>query len=346
MVRSDFIMEIRGYMVNPAEKRLRSPWRVTIWVVAGGFVFFVLAVLFSLLPTPAGTGLALAVFSTLQLLWIYAAAMIAGLGVGYLLDRRKLSDYGLGLDRQWWRDAAFGLGLGFALPTMILVIELAAGLATVTGVLVTGPTEQFQFGTTGAATRLVLLALFFLVQATAEEVLVRGYLLKNAAEGLTGAFGKWRSILAATVVTAVLFGVLHAANPSSSPLSIANITLYGLLLGACYVLTGRLGIAVGFHIAWNYTLGLYDFPVSGIRTGAALLGTESTRLPLVTGGSFGPEGGLLALFALVVGSAALAWWVRREYGSVEILETIATPDLRHAVRSIDRPDAADENQDR
>ena len=342
MVRSDFIMEIRGYMVNPAERRLRSPWRVTIWVFVAGFLTIVAAGIAAVVAPPTdGTGLDAAVLNTARAIWVYGAAMAAGVGVGYLLDRRRMVDFGLKLDRQWWRDAAFGLALGFVLPTLVLVVELAAGLTTVTGILVTRSGGPIEFGTTGAGVRLLLLAAFFLVQATGEEVLVRGYLLTNAAEGFSGVFGAWRAIVAATVMTGALFGVLHAANPSSSLLSITNITLYGVLLGACYVLTGRLGVASGFHVAWNYTLGLYDFPVSGLRTGAALIGTETSRLPLVTGGSFGPEGGLIALPLLVVGSGALAWWVRREYGSVEILESVATPTLRHRVRSIDRR----ENQD-
>ena len=336
MVRSDFIMEVRGYMVNPAEKRLRSPWRVIVWLFVAGFVTIVLVSLFGFVPGPDGSGVASAAFSTARLAWAYGAAMVATVVVGYLIDRRSLADFGLGVDRQWWRDAAFGLGLGAALPTIILLVELAAGAVTVTGVLVTGVSDTIDFGTTGAVVRLLLLAGFFLVQATAEEVIVRGYLLTNTAEGFAGTIGRRRAVVLATVLTAALFGVLHAANPGSSLLSIANITLYGVLLGGCYVLTGRLGIAAGFHVAWNYTLGLYGFPVSGIRTGVALVGTEATRLPLLTGGSFGPEGGVLALVALGLGTAALGWWVRREYGRVEILDAIATPELRHAVRSIDR----------
>ncbi|MFC7249065.1 CPBP family intramembrane glutamic endopeptidase [Halomicroarcula sp. GCM10025324] len=342
MARSDFATELRGYIVNPTERRLRSPWRVTIWVVGTLFLTVVFAGLAaSVLPPGNGTGLGAALRNLARTTWVWVAALGSGLGVGYLLDRRRLVDFGLELDRQWWRDAAFGLALGVALPTVVLVVELTAGLVTITGVLVTESGGPIGFGGTGAATRLVLLAVFFLVQATTEEVLVRGYLLTNAAEGLAGAFGKWRATVVATVLTGALFGVLHATNPSASLLSVTNITLYGVLLGACYVLTGRLGIAAGFHVAWNYTLGLYGFPVSGIPTGAALLGTETTGLPLVTGGSFGPEGGLVALPLLVVGSGALAWWVRREYGAVAVLEAVATPTLRRTADASDRP----ENQD-
>ncbi|MFC6756529.1 MULTISPECIES: CPBP family intramembrane glutamic endopeptidase [Haloarcula] len=333
MARSDFIMEVRGYFVNPAEKRLRAPWRIGLWILLAGFVAVLFTLLFAVVPAPTGeTGLVGAVYALAELGWGFLAMGAAGLGVGYLLDRRTLADFGLGLDGQWWRDAGFGIALGVALPTLVLAVQLAVGWTAVTAVLPTTTGGTFGLGSTSAALGLALLVPFFIVQATAEEILVRGYLLTNLAEGAAGAVGKAASTAAATVLTGALFGLLHWTNPSATLLSVTNITLYGVLLGACYVLTGRLGIACGFHVAWNYALSLWNFPVSGLETGVALVGTESTGPELVTGGSFGPEGGLVALPLLALGSGALYWWVRREYGRVEILGSIAIPDLRIPTR--------------
>jgi len=333
MGRSEFVLTVRGYLVNPAERRLRAPWRISLWVVLAGFVGGVLALFFGAVPTPADpTGLAATVYALAELGWLYAALGVAGIGIGYLLDRRTLSDYGLGLDSQWWRDAGFGVALGFGLPSAVLVAQVAVGWTTITGVLPAPADGMFGLGSTGAVVGLALLVPFFVVQASVEELLVRGYLLTNLAEGAAGAIGNAASTVAATMLTGALFGVLHWTNPSATALSVANITLYGVLLGACYVLTGRLGIACGFHVAWNYTLSLWDFPVSGLETGVALLGTRSTGPELVTGGSFGPEGGLVALPLLALGVGALYWWVRREYGRVEILDSIAVPELRTETR--------------
>jgi len=334
MVRSDFIMEIRRYIVNPAERRLRAPWRVTIWVFGSVFVAIVLALLFSLMPAPrGGAGIAAALYILVEQGWTFAVLLIAGLGVGYLLDRRTFADYGLDLDRQWWRDAAFGLILGVALPTLLLGIELAAGLAAVTDILTTTDGGLFPTGSIGAVGRLLMLVPFFVVQATSEEVLFRSYLLTNAAEGLAGTLGRTRAVAAATLLTGVLFGVVHGSNPGATGLAVLNVTLYGVFLGACYAVTGRLGVAAGFHVAWNYALAVLGFPVSGLNTGVSLLNLEVTGDPVVTGGTFGPEGGLLALLSLVLAVIALYWWVRREYGTVELLDTIATPDLRIRTRS-------------
>jgi len=332
MVRSDFLMEIRGYLVNPAERRLRAPWRLLVWLFAAGFGAIVVAAAGTAIPLPGGPGPAAALYAMGRQVGLIVAALVVAMGVGYLLDRRTLADYGLGLDAQWWRDAAFGLFLGLALPTLAFAVQFAAGFTTVTGTFPTGPSDTFQFGSTGAPFRLALLAAFFLVQASTEELLVRGYLLTNLSEGLAGTLGRVRAIVAATVATGALFGVLHGANPGTTVLSTANITLYGVFFGLCYVVTGRLAIPCGFHVAWNYTLVVWDFPVSGLQSGAALVETVSTGPALVTGGGFGPEGGLIALPLLAVASGALYWWVRREYGDVELLDSIAVPDIRIPTR--------------
>lgn len=334
MGRSDPVSAVRDSLVNPGEQRLRAPWRLGLWVLLAGFVGLLGAGVFAAVPEPTGeAGAVAALYALAELGWGFLMMGAAGLGVGYLLDRRTLADFGLGLDAQWWRDAGFGLALGLGLPTIVLAGQLAVGWTAITSVLPATTGGTFGLASTGAVVGLALLIPFFVVQATAEEILVRGYLLTNLAEGGAGAAGKTVSTVGATVLTGALFGVLHWTNPGATPLSVTNITLYGVLLGACYVLTGRLGVACGFHVAWNYALSLWDFPVSGLDTGVALIGTESTGPELVTGGAFGPEGGLVALPLLALGSGALYWWVRREYGRVAVLDEIAVPELRSATRS-------------
>ena len=48
---------------------------------------------------------------------------------------------------------------------------------------------------------------------------------------------------------------------------------------------------------------------------------------VVTGGAFGPEGGLVALAGLAVGAALLGWLGRRWTGGLAVAERIAQPDL-------------------
>jgi len=326
---SDGRRTLRRLLVHPEERRPRFPWRLLLWLalVAVGSLAIGGAVRL-LPPTETIAGEAGVVYASARTAVGVGGPAAVGIAAGYLLDRRTLADFGLGLDRQWWRDAGFGLALGLGLPTVVFAVELAAGWVRITRLFVTRDSGILPLAGLSPVVALVVLAGFFLVQATAEELLVRGYLLTNLAEGLAGYAGRRGALLVATVVTGSLFGILHWTNPGSSLLSTVNITLYGVLLGACYVLTGRLGVATGFHVAWNFALALSSFPVSGLEMGVALVGTAVTGPSLATGGEFGPEGGLLALCVLILGAGALYWWVRREYGVVALVEAVAVPDLR------------------
>jgi len=312
-----------GVFWNRRERRLRAPWRLFAGLLVGGVVVFLLVAVASMFVDDGG----LLVVQSLTM----AAILLSVPVVAYLVDRRRIADYGLGVDRQWWRDTAFGLALGVVMPTALFLVQFALGWVTVTGTFVTDAGAFLSFGGVSAGVALLLALAFFVGVGVYEEVFVRGYLLTNVAEGAAGlpGFDERRGVVLATLATAAVFGLLHAMNPSSSALSITNITFFGILLGLGFVWTDRLGVPIGLHIAWNTVVGaVYGFPVSGITVGVTVLDTETTGPALLTGGSFGPEGGLIALLALVVGLALSAWWVRREYGAVALRESVAVPTLR------------------
>ena len=308
---------------NRMERRLRLPWRLA---VGAGLLVFANLLLGSLLLATLG-GLDGVVGQSLFFVTVVLALPTAS----YLVGRRPLDALGLDVDRQWLRDAGFGLALGVVLPTLLFLVEFVAGWVTVTGTFVRSTDAYLGFGSLPTPATFLAIALFFLGVSVSEELLVRGYLLTNLAEALGGfdRIGRRWATVIATLATAALFGVLHAGNPNATPLSITNITLFGVLLGLAYVWTDRLGIAVGLHLFWNAVVGaVYGFPVSGLTVGATVLATETTGPKLLTGGSFGPEGGLLVLLALVTGLGLTAWWVRRAYGDFALRESVAVPTLR------------------
>jgi len=73
---------------------------------------------------------------------------------------------------------------------------------------------------------------------------------------------------------------------------------------------------------------VFGFPVSGLTVAGTVLATEQSGPTVLTGGDFGPEGGLIALLAVVLGTTLLWLWVRREYGQVALQEGVARPALR------------------
>lgn len=322
---------MRGYLWNAEEGRLRAPLRLVAAAVFFGVVVVVFLTVFVRAIVAAGvvepgafetgaelTAGTLAVFA--GSLVVTGVAVVVSLWiVARYIDRRRLTDYGFRLDARWWSDFVFGLVLGAVLPTLMLVVGLAAGWYRVTGFYVSEASFAYAF--------TAVLVLFVSV-GVYEEILVRGWLLTNVAEGLKF-LGERVAVAAAVFFTSALFGVLHLPNPGASLASAAVITLAGVFLALGYVLTGELAVPIGIHITWNLFKGsVYGVGVSGLRLPVTVVETEAVGPEYVTGGDFGPEAGLLGVAAVVVGSAAILWWVWRQGGELKGHERVTTPDLR------------------
>jgi hypothetical protein len=318
---------LRRLFWNDGERRLRAPFRILAVVglvlLAAQLVGAALGLLSGVLSLPSPLSVAL---------WI-GLLSVAAVAVAWFVDRRRRRDMGLELDRRWWLDAAGGFAAGLGMVATVVAVLVVAGAASVGGAYAVADPDIVLGG--GSTTRGLLYGfVFFAAAATLEEVLVRGYLLTNVAEGLRRYVGDDRTAAWAAVLgTAGLFGLLHAANPGGTALGFLNVGLAGVLLGAAYAVTGRLGFPVGLHVAWNFGLGpLFGLPVSGLTTDTALVPVRVVGPTLLTGGRFGPEGGLITLGALAVGSGALVLWLRSAGGAVPV-GRVAIPDLW-----ADRPD--------
>ena len=80
----------------------------------------------------------------------------------------------------------------------------------------------------------------------------------------------------------------------------------GLLLGAAYMLTRRLWLAIGLHAAWNFTQGwVWSVPVSGGSAPNGLLLTRFHGPEWLTGGAFGLEASVVALAVVSLAGLAL-----------------------------------------
>jgi membrane protease YdiL (CAAX protease family) len=139
------------------------------------------------------------------------------------------------------------------------------------------------------------------VAALAEELLFRGFPLARLAEPLTR--------VGASVLLAIVFAAAHLANPDVSTLGLVNLILASLMLSAAFFAPGGLPLAWGVHWGWNGGLALgADAPVSGLTFDLPALEFDTGRVPVVTGGAFGPEGGFAATATLAI---ALIWFGRR-----------------------------------
>jgi sugar lactone lactonase YvrE len=87
---------------------------------------------------------------------------------------------------------------------------------------------------------------------------------------------------------------------------------------------GNLAIPIGLHITWNIFQGnVFGFPVSGMTAGLSFVNIRQLGPDLWTGGTFGPEAGLIGLAAMVLGSLLTLFYLRLRYGKIRVAEQIA-----------------------
>ena len=178
-----------------------------------------------------------------------------------------------------WAGAGRELGLG--LLGGFALFSLATGIVALLG--------GFEvLGVRGQGALWAMLAMA-VTSGTIEEILFRGILLRHC-EALIGTWG-------ALAVTSLLFGAAHLTNPGASLFAAIAIAMEaGILLGAAYLLTRRLWLAVGLHAAWNFTQGwVFSVPVSGGESPLGLLITRRVGPEWLTGGDFGLEASVVAL---------------------------------------------------
>jgi membrane protease YdiL (CAAX protease family) len=289
------------------EGRLRPTWRAICYVVAMVLGLFGIQIPLALLLIAAiavGTldqsslthlesSLPLLVLNT-----VVSLAVILPLTYVFrrFLDGQSLRSLGLARDRGWLRHIVAGLLLGTLLMGLIFLTEWGLGWLTVEGF--SWQVQPFAPLLAGLFTYLLI----SLAVALYEELAFRGYILQNLG-------ADW-GVIAALVASSLLFGAFHGLNPNVTWLALLNIFLAGVVLAACYLVSRSLWLPMAFHFSWNFVQGpILSFPLSGLGT-TGLLVTSIEGNALLTGGAFGPEGGLLGTAALCVGLVALLVWSR------------------------------------
>ena len=199
-------------------------------------------------------------------------------------------------------ELAAGFGIGFA------VFSAVAGITALLGGFEVLGLRGLGLGLGGGALWSMLsLAVF---SAVFEETLFRGILLRHL-ETLLGT--GW-----ALAISAAIFGGLHLMNPDATPFAAFAIAMEaGILLGAAYLLTRRLWLAVGLHAAWNFTQGwVFSVPVSGGPAPLGLLITRRVGPDWLTGGNFGLEASVIALIVATTAGAGMLVLARRRRGFI------------------------------
>ena len=130
-----------------------------------------------------------------------------------------------------------------------------------------------------------------------EEIVSRGIVFRITESAL----GSW----AALAISSLLFGLAHLPGDGAGVLAISITVVAGVMFAAAYMMTRRLWLAIGIHIAWNYTLGsIFSVAVSGRDAKGLFVGNVSGS-DLFTGGTYGFEASVVTLLVLGVFAVTL-----------------------------------------
>jgi membrane protease YdiL (CAAX protease family) len=138
--------------------------------------------------------------------------------------------------------------------------------------------------------RIGLILVMLAPAALAEEIMFRGVpiVVLDRSLGRGAAIG----------ITSLAFALVHGGNQSVTTLSIGNICIAGLLLGLVFFAPGGIWTATGLHLGWNWAMAAMDAPVSGLALKIPFINYDPGQPVWLTGGAFGPEGGVLATCVL------------------------------------------------
>lgn len=273
---------------NENEQRLRAGWRILFQFILMLLIFF-----------PGALGLSFILpkshFIT-SVVPLFIAVMASTWLAARYFDKRLFSEYGININRLWGKEYLVGVGIAVFAQGIIFIIEWQSGWITITEYGWNTDTEiPFAIGLIGYFLAMLMVGFH-------EELLSRGYQILNLTEGLRyPKIGTRGAIIIAVLLTSSLFGFLHASNPNASLISTFNIILAGIVLAVPFILTGRLALSAGLHFSWNFIMGgVLGFPVSGNTIEFTVLRIQQGGTDLWTGGSFGPEAGLLGLLGMAI----------------------------------------------
>lgn len=140
----------------------------------------------------------------------------------------------------------------------------------------------------------VLYILMWIPQGATEEIMMRGYMMPRIAGRLGVPF--------AVFFSSLCFSVMHAGNAGFSVVALINLVLIAALFALIALRDGHIYRVCAMHTLWNFCQGnLFGLEVSGNPQSASIFASGYTKMSndLMSGGSFGPEGGLCVTIVIV-----------------------------------------------
>src|SRR6218665_60586 len=204
-------------------------------------------------------------------------------------EKRRISEFwGPGIGRY----LIVGTLLGALLQSLTILVMYLAGAYSVVAV--------------NALAFLIPSLVMAFSSAIFEEILLRGIIFRIMEEKL----GSYLAL----AISALIFGALHLANPSSSVIAALGLAIQaGLLLGAAYMYARSLWLPIAIHFAWNFTQSaIFGAAVSGNAASRTWITSFIEGPEWLTGGGFGPEGSVQATLFCSLATVVFILLCRRQ----------------------------------
>lgn len=263
---------------------------IFMWFVVGSLPIAALALLASLDGSPA-TGFAKGGLSGFDPLVVFVATfltfvplLLATLFAVRFIHQRPVRTLMTAAPKVRWSRLAASFGVWLAIAAAVSVVEE----------LIYPGRYILTFQPAAFFATLVPALLLVPLQTSAEEVFIRGYLMQGL--GLV-----FRRGWVVAVVTSLIFGSLHLANPevaASLPLLAAYYFAFGLFAAIITLLDGGLELALGLHMANNlFSVLLANYSGSAIQSPSVF--TDTVLDPVY--GLVAPLVGMAVFYALFFG---------------------------------------------
>lgn len=199
------------------------------------------------------------------------------------IDKQPLVQIGLQTKGRL-KEFNYGILLGFIIMTTAFLFLLSINEIVF---------SNFSF----SLDKVLLSVILFVGVSIFEEVVFRGYLLKNLLESFNP--------FVALFISSIFFSLIHGSNPNVTTLGLCNIFFAGFFLGASYVFTKNLWFPIGLHFSWNFFQAMFGFKVSGLDSYSIIEFTIPEN-NILNGGEFGFESSILSLL-IILFSTILIW---------------------------------------
>ncbi|NDV65994.1 CPBP family intramembrane glutamic endopeptidase [Bacteroides sp. 224] len=236
-----------------------------------------------LLPANHSTLSLLITYFVSWLVMLFSAVVCAILFMKYI-NGRPVSELGFSIKGRR-KDCLVGVIFAAVLYAIGFTVSLALGVLEVAAV-------RWDF------VSLIGSFIVYFIAASAEEVLVRGY--------VQGILMTKMNKFAALIVASLLFSLLHIFNANLTFFSLLNLFLAGIMLGASFMYTHNLWFPIMLHTAWNWIQGsVLGYEVSGGKLFPSLFTLRLSENNLLNGGSFGFEGSIICSILLIISSVLI-----------------------------------------